>query len=139
MIHLFDTNAISALVHHRRSFERLALMVDALPLDDRLLSAITLSEIETMIAKARDPEAKLSKVRLVLAHFNMVDFGEHAAAHAGQIRAFLEPHGRAIGPLDTLIAAHARSLGATVVTDIMEEFSRVPDLKVVNRMLPVQI
>lgn len=38
----------------------------------------------------------------------------------------------AIGPLDTLIAAHARSMGATVVTSDVGEFSRVPELEVEN-------
>ena len=131
-MHLFDTNAISALVHHRRGFERLARTVDDLPLEERLVSAITLAEIETMIAKAGNPERKFQAVHLILAHFNLVDFGDLAAAHAGRIRAYLEPRGEAIGPLDTLIAAHARSLGAAVVTDNLDEFRRVPDLEVLS-------
>jgi tRNA(fMet)-specific endonuclease VapC len=135
MKRMFDTNAISALVHHRRGFDRLATLVEELPVGDRLLSAITMSEIETMVAKASDPGAKSARVRLVLAHFSIVDFGEDAAAHGGAIRAHLEPRGQAIGPLDTLIAAHARSLGAAVVTDNFAEFSRVPDL-VVESWLP---
>jgi tRNA(fMet)-specific endonuclease VapC len=127
---MFDTNAVSALVHHRRDFERLAARVDVLAIGDRLVSAVTMSEIETMIAKAADTQSKSFKVRLVLTHFNIVDFGEAAALHAGHIRAFLEPRGRAIGPMDTLIAAHARSLGATIVTNNVDEFRRVPDLAV---------
>ncbi len=127
---LFDTNAISALVHQRRGFGRLAARIDALPISQRLVSAITMSELETMIAKAQDAAGKSAAVRLVLAHFIIVDFGEAAALHAGQIRAHLEPRGLAIGPLDTLIAAHARSLGAVVITDNVAEFSRVPGLKV---------
>lgn len=127
---LFDTNAISALVHHRRGFERLAARIGALALGRRLVSAVTMSELKTMIAKARDPASKSAGVRLVLAYFNIVDFGEAAALHAGQIRAHLGPRGLAIGPLDTLIAAHALSLGALVVTDNVAEFSRVPGLKV---------
>jgi tRNA(fMet)-specific endonuclease VapC len=130
MNYLFDTNAISALVHHRHGYEQLVERIDEIGVQRRLLSAITLSELETMIAKARDPGAKSVRVRLVLTHFNIVDFGEAAAQHAGQIRADLEPRGLAIGPLDTLIAAHARSLGATVVTDNIAEFARVPKLKV---------
>ena len=127
---MFDTNAISALVHHRRGFDRLAARADGLTIGERLVSAVTMSEIETMIAKAADPQSKVFKVRLVLAHFNIVDFGEAAAVHVGQIRAFLEPRGLGIGPMDTLIAAHARSLAATIVTDNLAEFSRVPDLVV---------
>ena len=130
MTWLFDTNAISALVHHRRGFERLAARIDGMAIKHRLVSAVTMSEVETMIAKAKDPARKSAGVRLVLAHFNIVDFGEAAALHAGQIRAHLEPGGLAIGPLDTLIAAHARSLAAAVITDNVAEFSRVPGLKV---------
>ena len=48
------------------------------------------------------------------------------------MRSALEGSGQAIGPLDTLIAAHARSLGAVLVTDNVREFSRVPDLAVEN-------
>ena len=72
--------------------------------------------------------SKAFKVRLVLAHFNIVDFGEAAALHAGHIRAFLEPRGMAIGPMDTLIAAHARSLRAPIITNNLTEFGRVPGL-----------
>jgi len=125
---MFDTNAVSALVHQRRGFEALATRIDALPVGRRLVSAVTMSEVETMVAKASDPHDKSARVRLVLAHFNIVDFGEAAALHVGQIRAYLEPRGLRIGPLDTLIAAHSRSLGATLVTDNPAEFSRVPGL-----------
>jgi tRNA(fMet)-specific endonuclease VapC len=127
--YLFDTNAISALVHHRQGYQRLAARVEEIDIQERMLSAITMSELQTMIAKAREPATKAAKVRLILAYFNVVDFGEAAALHAGQIRAHLEPRGLAIGPLDTLIAAHARSLNAIVITDNLDEFSRVPGLK----------
>lgn len=52
-----------------------------------------------------------------------------AAMHAyGALRAELQRHGRPIGALDTLIAAHALALGATLVTNNVDEFSRVPGL-----------
>lgn len=132
MIHLFDTNALSALVHHRPGFERLAGRIDALRSGERAVSTITLSEIHTMIAKANAPRDKGMRVWRVLLNFRLLDFGEAAALHAGQIRAHLEPRGLKIGPLDTLIAAHARSLGAVLVTDNVREFSRVPALAVEN-------
>jgi len=50
----------------------------------------------------------------------------------GKIRAFIEKNGQPIGPLDTLIAAHAISLGLTLVTNNEREFQRVPQLKVEN-------
>jgi tRNA(fMet)-specific endonuclease VapC len=130
--YLFDTNTISALVHQRRGFQGLAARIEALRIGERLISAITQSELETIIAKAADPARKSAGVRLILSQFRLVDFDEAAALHAGRIRAYLEPRGQAIGPLDTLIAAHARSLGACVVTDNTGEFSRVPELGVEN-------
>lgn len=95
--YLFDTNALSALVHQRRGFERIAARVDTVSVERRIVSAITLAELETMIAKAKDPNSKFAKVRLILAHFNLVDFGEIAAVHVGRIRAYLEPRGLGIG------------------------------------------
>jgi tRNA(fMet)-specific endonuclease VapC len=129
---MFDTDTISALVHHRAGFEGAAGRIDRLGLVDRLISTVTLSELQTMIAKARDPETKAAKVWLVLTRFRIVDFDEQAARHAGDIRASLEPRGIKIGPLDTLMAAHARSLGATAVTGNVGEFGRVPGLQVQN-------
>jgi tRNA(fMet)-specific endonuclease VapC len=129
---MFDTNTISALVHQRSGFDRAATKIDRLPLADRLISTITLSELQTMIAKAEEPKTKAAKVWLVLTRFRIVDFDEHAARHAGEIRAALEPRGLQIGPLDTLMAAHARSLNATAVTGNVKEFKRVPGLAVEN-------
>ena len=132
MSFFFDTNTVSALVHQRPGFERLAARIDPIPLEQRLISTITLSELRTMVAKARSPADKHAKLQLVLAQFGIADFDEAAAIHAGDIRASLEPKGLAIGPLDTLIAAHARSAGATVITSNTSEFDRVPDLRVEN-------
>ena len=55
-----------------------------------------------------------------------------AALHYGRIRAQLERRGTPIGPLDRLIAAHALSLGLTLVTNNEREFSRIPGLRVEN-------
>lgn len=129
---MFDTNTLSALVHQRSGFERAAARIDRLALSDRLISTVTLSELQTMIAKAQDQQTKAAKVWIVLTRFRIVDFDERAALHAGEIRASLETRGMQIGPLDTLMAAHARSLGATAITGNMREFKRVPLLAAEN-------
>jgi tRNA(fMet)-specific endonuclease VapC len=129
---IFDTNSISALVHQRAGFARLAAKIEPLALRQRIVSAITLAELRTMVAKARAPADKDARLRLVLSEFAFADFDTAAAVHAGEIRAALEARGMGIGPLDTLIAAHARSLGATVVTSNISEFARVPGLRAVD-------
>ncbi len=53
-------------------------------------------------------------------------------ADTGDIREQLNRRGTPIGSNDLLIAAHARSMKATLVTNNVREFSRVPGLEVVN-------
>lgn len=48
------------------------------------------------------------------------------------IRTLLEKQGKIIGAMDLLIAAHAVSLDAVLVTNNVKEFKRVPDLKIEN-------
>lgn len=55
-----------------------------------------------------------------------------AALIYGEIRAGLERSGTTIGPLDMLIAAHALSLGTTLVTNNEKEFRRVSGLRCEN-------
>ena len=52
--------------------------------------------------------------------------------HYGYLRSLYKEHLLSIGNNDLLIAAHARSLGAVLVTNNMSEFSRIPDLSVEN-------
>lgn len=74
--------------------------------------------------------AQLKRLEAFLNFFSVVDFTLDAALHYADIRAALEVTGNSIGPLDLLIAAQARSLGATLVTANAGEFKRVKGLKV---------
>jgi tRNA(fMet)-specific endonuclease VapC len=60
----------------------------------------------------------------------VLDFTPAAARCYGGILADLERRGQTLGPLDLLIAAHALSLGAILVTGNVREFRRVKGLKV---------
>lgn len=57
---------------------------------------------------------------------------ENAGKHYGSIRAQLKKDGTPIGNNDLLIAAHARSINAVLVTNNVREFNRVPNLVVEN-------
>lgn len=71
-----------------------------------------------------------ARLEAFLGLFVLADFDMEAALHYADIRATLEAAGDPIGPLDLLIAAQARSLGATLVTSNVAEFKRVKGLKV---------
>jgi tRNA(fMet)-specific endonuclease VapC len=62
----------------------------------------------------------------------IVTFDLEAALTYGDVRAELEAKGKPLGPLDTMIAAHARALGLTLVTNNVREFKRVRGLAVEN-------
>ncbi len=70
------------------------------------------------------------RLEAFLGLFTLAEFTLDAALHYADIRAALETAGTPIGPLDLLIAAQARSLGATLVTANAGEFRRVKGLKV---------
>lgn len=57
---------------------------------------------------------------------------EEAARQYGAIRAILQREGKLIGNNDLLIAAHARSINAVLVTNNIREFARVADLTLEN-------
>ena len=62
----------------------------------------------------------------------IIDYGYEATIEYGKIRAGLEKKGVSIGPLDMLIASHAKSLGVVLVTNNMREFESVAGLRLEN-------
>ena len=95
------------------------------------ISSITLSELEYGVSKSSRPEQNKLALLEFLAPLEILPYDDDAARY-GPIRASLERQGTPIGPLDTLIAAHALALGCTLVTNNEREFSRIPSLAVEN-------
>ena len=96
------------------------------------VSAITYAELTHGVEKSMAVEKNRLALTLFFSNIEVLDFDIKAAIHYGKIRAYLEKQGTPIGPLDMMIAAHAMSLGYTVVTNNIKEFQRVPDLKLEN-------
>jgi tRNA(fMet)-specific endonuclease VapC len=71
-------------------------------------------------------------IRQFAAGIGVLAWDAVAADHYGNIRAELERKGKLIGNMDLLIAAHARSVNAVLVTNNTREFQRVPRLKLEN-------
>ena len=94
------------------------------------VSAITLADLMNGAEKSTRPAANLAVVEDFCSRLEVLDYGQKAAQHYGQIRAALELAGTPIGVNDLHIAAHARSEGLVVVTNNRREFDRVPALQV---------
>jgi len=100
--------------------------------DNAAISSITLAELQYGVAKSARPEHNAVLVAEFCAPLAILPFDDHAAETYGKVRAALERRGEPIGPLDTLIAAHALSLDMTLLTSNDREFRRVAGLRVEN-------
>ena len=95
-----------------------------------VLSVVTLAELEYGVSRSQAPDRAARALESFLCPFEVVSFSALAAVVYGRVRERLESSGLPIGPLDTLIAAHALARDATLVTNNVREFERVPGLVV---------
>lgn len=126
---LLDTNILIAMSKQRLG---LADRLEGIPADAILLSSVVVAEIEYGIAKSGRRQHNRRVFDSLLSGFRVLPFDAAAARLYGPIRAQLEKRGRLIGPYDLMIAAHAQSLDAVLVTDNTKEFDRVAGLKTEN-------
>lgn len=128
MRYMLDSNIVIELM--RKAPERLIRKLNGCPEGSVAISSIVLAEMEFGVLRSGNPERNRKAVDTVTADMEIAPFDQPAAVEYGQIRFELEQRGKIIGPLDMLIAAHARSLGVTLVTNNLREFQRVPELRV---------
>lgn len=126
---LLDTNTVS--FHIRQSSPRLQRRLRATPVTQVALSVVT--EMELRYGLARNPRLRVAPlVEEFLAGVTVLPLDSEVSRYYGPLRATLDAEGTPIGPLDLMIAAHALCLGATLVTTDLDEFRRVPRLRVAD-------
>ncbi len=96
------------------------------------VSSITVAELHYGVAKSNQPDRNREALAEFLLPLEVLPFDENASYHYGDIRNTLEKMGNVIGSMDLLIAAHARSLSLTLITNNLREFERVPGLRADN-------
>lgn len=133
MEYLLDTNTCIYII--RKKPIRVLERFQSLSLGSVGISSITLAELQHGVVKSVHFNENQQALHEFLVPIDILDFDYEAAMRYGEIRAYLEKTGQLIGPLDMLIAAHAKSLDVTVVTNNEKEFKRVPGLKVENWIL----
>ena len=112
--------------------------LQSVPVADVCMSVVTKAEllfgVEVSPRRAQDAAALTG----FLPYVEALDFTEEAAVHYAEIRADLKRRGAMIGANDLFIAAHARALGLTMVTNNTAEFERVKGLVIENWTLPAR-
>jgi tRNA(fMet)-specific endonuclease VapC len=125
---LLDTNICIALI--RQKSPQLIKHLISLKPGEVGISSITLAELEYGVEKSSFREQNARALEQFLLPLEILPFNDKAASIYGKIRFDLERKGQSIGPMDLLIAAHALSLQAILVTDNLREFKRVEGLNV---------
>jgi tRNA(fMet)-specific endonuclease VapC len=128
--YMLDTDISSYILKNRDP--NLRVRLNRLAMDQVSVSVVTKAEL--LYGVQRSTSAKINRkiVDAFLTHLTVLSWNGEAAEHYAQIRAALDRKGTPIGNLDTMIAAHARSLGAIIVTNNVRHFKKVPGLKVEN-------
>lgn len=127
---MIDTATSSYIM--KQSNLRVLARVQQTSVGDVSISVIVHSELAHGVAVSPRPSQDQAALHEFLKHAQVLDFLLSAATHYAAIRADLKRSGAMIGANDLFIAAHARFLGLTLVTNNTREISRVPGLKIEN-------
>lgn len=130
MRYMLDTNICSYILKNhptvvKQKFEEVGA-------GNICISAIVLAEL--YYGAARHPKGIVIRREIdnFVSRLVVIPWDENAADHYGAIRASLEKAGTLVGAMDMLIASHARSCAATLVTNNLREFDRIKGLTLLN-------
>ncbi|HEY5619547.1 MAG TPA: type II toxin-antitoxin system VapC family toxin [Vicinamibacterales bacterium] len=134
--YMLDTDTCSFIM--KRSNPAVLRRLQAVPVTDVCMSVVTKAEllygVEVSPRRGQDATA----LAAFLPYVEILDFPDDAAVHYAEIRTDLKKRGALIGANDLFIAAHARSLSLTLVTNNTAEFGRVKGLTVENWAKPAR-
>ena len=128
MKYMLDTNICIFIIKNKpETVIRKFMEYDA---GDICISAITYAELVHGVEKSAAREKNRIALTVFLSEIQIIPFDDAAAQAYGVVKAELQRRGTPIGPLDTLIAAHAKALKVVLITNNTREFSRVDGLVV---------
>ena len=129
---MLDTDTCIFLM--RGESPALAARVQSVPLQQQVMSAVTFAELTygVQVSAAAKRKQNQSVLDSLVLHLAVLDWPQDAAKHYAEIRADLKKRGAQLGAADLMIAAHARAMGAIVVTNNVKDFPRVKGLEVEN-------
>lgn len=125
--YMLDTNACILVIGDKCEAQSRLM---ALNREEVAISQIVLHELEYGVCRSEQQAKNRAKLSAFVSFVQVLDFEKEQAAEAALIRCELAGRGKPIGPVDCLIAGHARSLKATLVTHNTREFKRVAGLSV---------
>jgi tRNA(fMet)-specific endonuclease VapC len=132
--YMLDTDICSYIM--KRSNDAVIQRLSTVPVSDVCISVITKSELLYGVEISPRRRQDAAALSAFLNYIQILDLPDEASQHYARIRAVLRKLGGVIGAKiganDLFIAAHARSLGLTLVTNNTREFGRVSGLVIEN-------
>lgn len=128
MKYMLDTNICIYAIKHKTE-KVIKNFLSHVP-EEMCISTVTYAELMYGVEKSMAIEKNRIALSLFLSPLTILEFQASAAEEYGKVRAELESQGMPIGPMDLLIAGHARSEGLVLVTNNIREFCRVERLMV---------
>ena len=129
-LYMLDTDTCAFVL--RKSSPGLLTRIQAIPLEQQCMSVVTFAELLYGVQLSTKKKANREAVDAVARHLQVLQWTPDAAEYYADIRVELRKKGPQLGANDLMIAAHARSLGAVIVTNNLKDFGRVKGLKVEN-------
>ena len=131
-LYLLDTDIASYLIKGEASVATPIFQ----PEDALAISAISVMELQYGAALSGVPLELVNRVNAFLDQIESLAFDDKAAGGAAKVRSHLKLIGKPSGAYDVLIAGHAISLGAVLVTTNTKHFENVPGLMLDNWVPP---
>ncbi len=126
MLYMLDTNACIGIINNKPITLRQKLLQIAV--EDVAISQIVLYELEYGVCRSQHQQRNRDNLNQFLKYIQVLEWSTEQSQEAALVRCELMQLGQPIGHYDTLIAAHARSLKATLVTHNTREFEKVQGL-----------
>lgn len=133
--YMLDTNACIGVINGNPPVLRDRLM--SIPPSEVAISQIVRYELEFGVCNSRQPQRNRDNLTHFLKYVQVLDWSDGQSIEAAEVRCALGRKGKPIGPYDTLIAAHARSLNVILVTHNVREFGQVDGLQFEDWELPL--
>ena len=130
MLYLLDTDTCSYAI--RFAHASLDARLAAAKPGSLAVSAVTRAELIFGLEKRGNPRGLSRRVHAFLDRVTVLPWDAAAADRFAKLRTRLESAGNPIGTFDTMIAAHALALDATLVTNNLRHFQKARPLKVEN-------
>lgn len=132
-MYLLDTNILSDVAHDPTG--PVARKLDEIDPDSIVSSVVVAAEVWFGVENNPSYRSR-ARTESFMETVRVLGMGPEVARVYGRMRAEMQKSGRSLGPNDMLIAAHALSLDATLVTDDAKAFAQVPGLRIENWLRP---